>query len=487
MKKTISLFASVSAALLLEAAPTVTSVTMTPSADGSTATIAYTLSEAPAIVTLDILKDGVPLSNRVWRVSGDVNRVVTATSGTIVWECGLDWPEAAGGASGVTAKVTAYAKTNPPKYMVVSLVKDSDGERISYYEDDYLIPDGVQAAIYKTSKVVLRHIPARGVTWTMGSPSDEKGRSSDETQHEVTMSNDYWMAIYETTAAQSGLGGGYGQTTANFDVPMRPVQKLQWTALRNDESAHTPPVPAENFILGKFRTLTGLDFDLPSEAQWEFACRAGNYGSTWNDGSAILSKTEDANLGKLARYKRNSGYVWATTAWIAPSPDTLAKDGLFAIVGSYKPNPWGLYDMHGNGGEWCLDCYQADITGLGGAVCTNETLKDGHVLRVFRGGYFATDADGCRSAKRSSERANNWYGGLATYRLTCQGDIPRGMDAPVVAPSALESAAVTFATRAANPSAPVASAEDIDTVRTSFDFDEEFLILAKPGLLLLFK
>ena len=487
MNKTLLSLAMVSVAALLRADPSVTSVEMTPAPDGKTATITYALSGAPAIVTLDILKDGVPLSNKVWRVSGDVNKEVSVSSGTIVWECGADWPESASGVAGVTAKVTAYAKSNPPKYMVVSLAKYPEDGRIAYYEDEYLIPGGVQDPMYKTTKVVMRHIPARGVTWTMGSPSDEKGRGSDETQHDVTMPNDYWMAVYETTACQSMMGSGaMGQSVANFDLPMRPCQKLPWTQIRNADSEHTPDTPSATSILGKFRDLTGLDFDLPSEAQWEFACRAGNYGSTWGDGSPILSDTKDDNLDNMARYKRNSGYVW-TTMWVAPSADTLAKDGHLAIVGSSKPNDWGLYDMHGNSAEWCLDCYQADITALGGAVCTNETLSGGSVKRVYRGGMYSTDASSCRAAKRGSDKATNQYGGLGTYRLTCQGDIPRGMDAPLVEPSVGESAAVAIAARGATAGEPVASGSVIDTLDFSSGFVEELLNLLNGGFSIIFR
>lgn len=487
MNKTLLALVLVSAAALLRADPVITSVEMASAPDGKTATITYALSGAPAIVTLDILKDGVPLSNKVWRVSGDVNREVSASSGTIVWDCGADWPESASGVAGVTAKVTAYAKSNPPKYMVVSLAGYPEDGRVAYYEDEYLIPGGVHDPMYKTSKVVMRHIPARGVTWTMGSPSDEKGRLPDETQHDVTMSNDYWMAVYPTTACQSQMGGGsWGQPVANFDLPMRPCQRLQWTAIRNADSEHTPDAPSATSILGKFRDLTGLDFDLPSEAQWEFACRAGNYGSTWGDGSAILSDTKDDNLANMARYRRNSGFVWTTT-WVDPSANTLAKDGHMAIVGSYKPNSWGLYDMHGNCAEWCLDCYQTDITGLGGAVCTNETLSGGSVKRVFRGGMYSADAWSCRAARRFSDKATNQWNGLGTYRLVCQGGIPRGLDAPVVAPSACVSAAVAIAARGATAGEPAASGSAIDTLCRSSGVIESLVNLLNRGLYILFR
>ena len=129
----------------------------------------------------------------------------------------------------------------------------------------------------------------------------------------------------------------------------------------------------------------------------------------------------------------------------------------------------------------------AGITGLGGAVCTNETLSGGSVKRVYRGGMYSADASSCRAAKRSSDKATNQYGGLGTYRLVCQGGIPRGLDAPVVAPSACVSAAVAIAARGATAGEPAASGSAIDTLCRSSGVIESLVNLLNRGLFFVFR
>ena len=144
------------------------------------------------------------------------------------------------------------------------------------------------------------------------------------------------------------------------------LPKTLWCQCRAADTSFPAP-PAPNSFLGTLSSLTGVAFDLPSECEWEYACRAGNYGAKWGDGSLIQLKGgadagEDTNLTRLGAYKKNADAIQP--------------------VGSYEPNSWGLYDMHGNLWDMCLDWYGVDITALDGAV--NPTPPSNN-RRVDRG------------------------------------------------------------------------------------------------------
>ena len=179
-----------------------------------------------------------------------------------------------------------------------------------------------------------------------------------------------------------------------------------------------PNDPNPVSFLGLLRLKTGLDFDLPSDAQWEFAARAGHGSGYWGDGSKVLNTDTDANLNKLARYRGdNPGGTSATTS-------TAPTAGGTAIVGSYKPNSWGLYDMHGNVWEWCLDWYEDDVSAHGGDVNislstpANTLSGAAGANRVIRGACWYHFAGRNRSAHRSSDPGTNRdrYDG---FRVVC--------------------------------------------------------------------
>ena len=206
------------------------------------------------------------------------------------------------------------------------------------------------------------------------------------------------------------------------------MEKVCYNEIRNAANSTTantaydwPNDPNPSSFLGLLRTKTGLDFDLPSEAQWEFAARAGNGDTKWGDGSGILNSDADANLDLLGRYERNGGKVLNGSSYANPAQSCGAMNGT-AIVGSYAPNAWGLYDMHGNVWEWCLDWYEDNISAYGGAVnidpsAPTKTLSGASsTWRVVRGGSWFVAAGGCRPADRS--RGNNrdaYYG----FRVAC--------------------------------------------------------------------
>ena len=194
-------------------------------------------------------------------------------------------------------------------------------------------------------------------TFQMGSPQNEANRSNEEVQHTVTLSRGFWML--ETEVAQSMWESIMGNNPSNFKGTKLPVECVSW----ND---------CQEYIkkLNELKVApAGFEFSLPTEAQWEYACRAGTV-TVYHFGN-ILNKKQ-ANYG---------GGVGKTTK-----------------AGSYSANVWGLRDMHGNVWEWCLDRY-GDYPG--GAVTDPKGVAEG-LPHVIRGGSWNSHAEYCRSANRDN-------------------------------------------------------------------------------------
>ena len=158
-----------------------------------------------------------------------------------------------------------------------------------------------------------------------------------------------------------------------------------------------------------------MDFDLPSETQWEFACRAGHGDGKYGNGSAILnSNTSDANLAPQTRYYYNN----ASGSAVEPGENVDTTKGT-VTVGSCVPNDWGLYEMLGNVMELCLDKYQADVSGLAGAVKVDSSL----VLVVGKGGHYTYTADRCRPAFRTDYEMNKRHRPQLGFRVVCRAGL----------------------------------------------------------------
>ena len=212
-------------------------------------------------------------------------------------------------------------------------------------EEPYTKSGWAQSVIHKKTGIELVYVPAG--TFMMGSPETEEDRYDNETQHKVTISKGFYMGKYEVTQAQYNKIMGTNPSGTKGDA--LPVETVSWDECQS------------------FCKQAGLC--LPTEAQWEYACRAGSTGMY--GGSGVL-----VEMG-----------------WFADNSGRVIHAG-----GQKKPNAWGLYDMHGNVWEWCLDwlgAYPAgDVTDLTGAATGSD--------RVFRGGSWINfDAHGCRSANRN--------------------------------------------------------------------------------------
>jgi len=215
------------------------------------------------------------------------------------------------------------------------------------------------------------HLPMQWIppgTFMMGSPTNESERGGYETQYTVTLSSGFWIGKYEVTQEQ--WEKEMGSNPSEFREPKNPVDTVSWEdAISFCEKLNRH----ESFGLPD-----GFRFNLPTEAQWEYACRAGT-SNTYCFGDSLSSAQ--------ANFNGNHPYGGA------PKGRYLKRT---ARVGSYKPNAWGLYDMHGNLYEWCRDVY-----GHYPEKSTTDPVgpKEGG-LRVHRGGCWMGHALSCRSADR---------------------------------------------------------------------------------------
>ena len=296
----------------------------------------------------------------------------------IVWDSANDWPE--GHSSEFTVTATAEVKETTPLYLVVNL-------NTGAVTPSPTGPD-LSNDTCRTTELWLRRIQ-KG-TFTMGSPASEVGRNSDETQHQVTLTEDFYIGVFEITQKQYSLI--YGSNPSYYKGDTRPVESVSYNDIRGTGSTDGAGWPAyghavdSGSFLGKLRAKTGKTFDLPTEAQWEYACRAGTT-TALNTGKNLTSKDQDSAMEEAGRYRYNQndgkgGYSSNHTK-----------------VGSYLPNAWGLYDMHGNVWEWCLDWYNSD---LGSSAVTDPKGPNSGFNRVIRGGGWYDSARYCRSAYRNS-------------------------------------------------------------------------------------
>jgi len=199
-------------------------------------------------------------------------------------------------------------------------------------------------------------------TFMMGSPKGEAKRDEDEIQHQVTLTKGFYLGKYEVTQAQ--WGRVMGNNPSNFKGADRPVEQVSW----NDAVEFCKKLTEMEKKAG--RMPQGMSYQLPTEAQWEYACRAGT-STMYSWGDSISSK--------------NASY------------DRDFDDGT-TPVGNYSANPWGFHDMHGNVGEWCSDWYGNYPSGS----VTNPIGPASGSLRVTRGGSWFYGGANLRSAERLS-------------------------------------------------------------------------------------
>jgi formylglycine-generating enzyme required for sulfatase activity len=252
-----------------------------------------------------------------------------------------------------------------------------------------------------TNAIGMKLILIPAGKFLMGSPADEIERDADELQHEVTITKPFYMGVYEVTQGQ--YQKVMGKNTSHFNpknggTPDHPADQVTW-----EEAGQ---------FCGKLSAFqaersAGRTYRLPTEAEWEYACRAGTK-TAFHFGASLSSKQANFN----GRY-----------------PYGGAEEGPYlqrtVKVGSYQPNAFGLYDMHGNVAEWCSDWYdenyyrnspKEDPRGPPNGVLPTGF---GEFYHVVRGGCWLDEGRGCRAAYRFRYMPSDRYR-LVGFRVVCE-------------------------------------------------------------------
>ena len=352
MKKKMTVFAGVMAVSALFAAPEITNCSSEVNAASHVVTITYDLSE-DAVITPAVFVGSTEMDASVTRsMAGAVHRLVKAGTGKkIYWKPELASTDALVVSGQAQVKLYAW-KDDTPDYMIVDGIAK---ENVRYYVSTNALPLGSDLTddLYKSEKLVMRKIIAKDIKWPMGlTASDATQSGYEHAPHYVTLTTNYYLGIYELTIAQFqnliNSDRKFHAVTSEVGVvrgKFRPANAISHSDLRQKGVYYWPTdghaVAADSFI-GILRAHTGIDFDLPTEAQWEYACRAGEPGELYSG-----ETWSEANVNKLG---------WSTSNNAEdPHHYMLAGRHMPHEVGLKLPNRWGLYDMLGNAHEHCLD------------------------------------------------------------------------------------------------------------------------------------
>ena len=238
----------------------------------------------------------------------------------------------------------------------------------------------------------------------MGSPVNEDGRevgvgqgAGRETQHEVTITTGFWMGKYEVTQAQWERVMGNNPSQFKDAGKDAPVEQVSWNNCQEFLKKLNERVAASASAPAGLRRDDGSRFRLPSEAEWEYACRAGTK-------TAYSFGNDFANLCRYGNYREKSSGLPVGGKWFEKT-DLNHDDGFktTAPAGKYRANAWGLCDMHGNVFEWCQDWFEDYAAG----DAKDPTGPSAGSARVIRGGSWNVEPSDCRSAFRFSLDPSN--------------------------------------------------------------------------------
>lgn len=425
------------------AAPSVDPASVTISQDPGTrlVTVNYRLSGEAAIVTADFQTNTAENATGEWvsigaenvcDLAGAVNCIVTDLDkdSSFVWNPVKSWPNHVLNAGNIRAVVKAWSLQQPPDYMAIDLTIDGLAG-LSFYPAAESVPGGITSRLYKTEQLLMRRIPASNVKWRMGSPANEPGKSKGdkdgvlEIPHQVVLTEDYYLAVYPTTQLQykrimktstiSNQASG-GSVTPSEDPDVTPIVRVGFETLRGAGANYDWPTKTAvdgASVVGTMRSRWPIsaEFDLPTESQWEYACRAG-VGTGLNSGS------------ELAGDGTGTGVDWGLSAigWYAYNSGNVQHP-----VGKCQPNAWKLYDMEGNVNEYCRDWYGTNVYSTAtvyidpkGPEAGMPTPKDARSIRVTRGGYYNDYPYNCRCASRSGFFPNSTGASNVGFRMSCR-------------------------------------------------------------------
>lgn len=269
-------------------------------------------------------------------------------------------------------------------YCVIDL---SDGSSASSYPVSYLKskPSGGWTDEYKMNKLVLRLI--KPGTFMMGHDNSLGNRP-----HQVTLTKPYYIGIFEVTQKQYDLVKGVGYLTIQGD--MKPMYGLSWNTIRGNYNWPSVRTISSSSFVGRLYKRTGMEFDLPTEAQWEYACQAGSTTEYYYGNTA---------LGSYMWYNKN-----------------YDSSEIIHIVGLKRPNSWGLYDMLGNVSEPCLDWAGEALSGI-----DPEGPSTGS-FRTWRGGSYYSVNWMCTSSYKAQLEQSSCGDIPSSYGFRVVANIPQG-------------------------------------------------------------
>jgi formylglycine-generating enzyme required for sulfatase activity/predicted Ser/Thr protein kinase len=251
-----------------------------------------------------------------------------------------------------------------------------------------------------TNSIGMRFVLVEPGTFLMGSPPDEQGRDDDETQHEVTITKPFYLGVHQVTQGQGKkvMGNNPSEFSRNgecqdsvrdvsdADLDLFPVEGVSWEGAQEF-------LQALNELDEEARS--GREYRLPTEAEWEYACRGGH----------LIKNLRERHTLPFHLDRPTSSLSSTQANFDGKRPDGGAPKGPYlerpCKVGSYQANVLGLYDMHGNVAEWCQDWYDANAYHQKNRK--DPQGPDDGQYRVNRGGSYFYNALCCRAASRAQE------------------------------------------------------------------------------------